>query len=707
MRALEPASTGFALNPTDNARIYFEVFGPNDPAAPTLLLVPAYQIVHSRIWKMQVPFLARHFRTLVYDPRGNGYSDRPKTAYGIDILVGDALAVLDANGVATCGLVTFSAGSQTCIQLAVHHPERVTGMAIVGGYPGMDVTVGPALTPDVAAMRADYDAYVETFFASIFVEPHSTKPRDDAWDWAHQTTADTLIATREHGWLRTDARPIIDQVRCPVLVIHGTDDQRQPYERGVDLHARLPDAEMTTFEGSGHLPNLRDPVRINLLLRDHFGGAPPRPRIWSHALTRPRRALFVSSPIGLGHVQRDLAIARELRHLVPDLEIVWWAQHPVTSVLEAAGETIHPLSRSMASESAHWETAVEEHRLHAFNAFREMDEIFLANFMLFHDLTRAEQFDIWIGDEAWEIDYYLHENPELKSAPWVFLTDVIGFLPVDPDNPREVERCADYNAEMIEQRARYPRLRDCSLYVGEFDELPDVTFGPGLPNIRDWAREWFEPVGYITPALPADVHDRDALRARLGYPAGDPLIFAAVGGTSAGRFLLEQIAHAAPLLRDTVPNARIVVVSGPRIDPESIPEHAGLDMRRYVHNLYEHLACADAAIVQGGLSTTMELVAARRPFVYVPLGDHWEQQHFVAHRLNHYRAGIRLDAEMLTPETIAAALFEAQRRPTDYRPVPTDGARHAAERIAALLTAPRVDRTTPANAARLVSAIGD
>ncbi|HMA37999.1 MAG TPA: hypothetical protein VKY74_26350 [Chloroflexia bacterium] len=224
-----------------------------------------------------------------------------------------------------------------------------------------------------------------------------------------------------------------------------------------------------------------------------------------------------------------------LRAQVPDLEIHWWAQHPVTRVLEEAGEQIHPASRPMASESAHWEQKSTGHELHAFYAFRRMDEIFLYNFMLFHDAVRQEPYDLWIGDESWEVDYYLHENPELKRAPYVFLTDVIGFLPVDPGgDPHEVGVCADYNAEMIAQRARYPRVRDLSLYVGEYEDLPEVPFGPGLPGIRAWARTWFEPVGYVLPFDPAAYRDPVALRARLGYAEGGPLLFAAVGGPVAG-----------------------------------------------------------------------------------------------------------------------------------------------------------------------------
>src|SRR4029450_11510893 len=168
-------------------------------------------------------------------------------------------------------------------------------------------------------------------------------------------------------------------------------------------------------------------VKINLLLRDFIKPVSP-PRRWVRGKSRRKRALYISSPIGLGHAQRDVALAPGLRKLHPDLEIDWLAQHPVTRVLEAAGERIHPASKLLANESAHIESESAEHDLHGFQAIRAMDEILLANFMVFHDLVRDEHYDVWIGDEAWELDYYLHENPEQKQAAYVWLAGFVRWL---------------------------------------------------------------------------------------------------------------------------------------------------------------------------------------------------------------------------------------------------------------------------------------
>jgi hypothetical protein len=130
------------------------------------------------------------------------------------------------------------------------------------------------------------------------------------------------------------------------------------------------------------------------------------------------------------------------------------AQHPVTKVLEPEGERIHPASAHLANESDHIECESAEHDLHAFQAIRRMDEILVANFMLFADVVREQPYDLWIGEEAWDLDYFLPENPELKTAAYCWLTDFVGWLPMSNGGGREAFLTADYNAEMIEHIAR-------------------------------------------------------------------------------------------------------------------------------------------------------------------------------------------------------------------------------------------------------------
>jgi predicted glycosyltransferase len=407
---------------------------------------------------------------------------------------------------------------------------------------------------------------------------------------------------------------------------------------------------------------------------------------WSHGLGRRRKALYISSPIGLGHAQRDAAIAEELRKLHPDLEIDWLAQHPVTAVLETRGERIHPLSAELASESAHFAAESSGHDLNAFQAIRRMDEILLANFMIFHDAVTEGEYDLVIGDEAWDIDHYLHENPELKRTAFAWMTDFVGWLPMPDGGEREAYLTADYNAEMIEHVERFPRIRDRAIFVGEPDDIVPDDFGPGLGSIRDWTERHFAFSGYITGFDPTPlVEGREELRRELGYHPDERIVIVTVGGSGVGEALLKRVIASYPDAARRVNGLRMIAVAGPRIDPASLGAPKGVEVRAFVPDLYRHLAACDLAVVQGGLTTTMELAAGRRPFLYFPLRNHFEQNRHVRHRLERYRAGRYMDYATSTPEVIAEAIAVEIDRPIEYRPVETDGAARAATLIAQLI----------------------
>jgi pimeloyl-ACP methyl ester carboxylesterase/predicted glycosyltransferase len=697
-RARYPDVEGFVER--DGVRVFYEVYGQGEP---TVLFLPTWSVIHSRCWKMQVPYLARHCRVVTFDGRGNGRSDRPSDpdAYTETEYASDTLAVMDATDIDRAVLVSLSRGAERSLVVAAAHPERVAGLVFIA--PALPL---PPAAPRAAAEQAfatplesyegwekwnghywlaDYEDFLEFFFSQVFTEPHSTKQREDTVGWGLQTDPETLIATQLAPRLADEAavRELTDAIRCPVLVIHGRDDAVRPHDSGAAL-AEITGGTFVSLEGSGHCPQARDPVKVNLLLRDFV--CPPAPASrWARSRSRPKRALFVSSPIGLGHARRDVAIADELRLLHPDLEVDWLAQHPVTAVLEGRGERIHPASMLLANESRHIESESAEHDLHCFQAWRRMDEILLANFMVFHDLVRDEQYDLWIGDEAWELDYYLHENPEQKAAAYAWLTDFVGWLPMPDGGEHEAFLTADYNAEMIEHIARYPRVRDRAIFVGEADDVVPDSFGAGLPRIRDWTEQHYDFAGYVTGFDPGAFADRERLRADFGFAPSEQVCVVTVGGSGVGENLLRRVIDSFPEAKRRVPELRMLVVAGPRIDPASLPNPDGLEVHAYVHDLYRMLAACDLAVVQGGLTTSMELTANGRPFLYFPLRHHFEQNFHVRHRLERYAAGRAMDFAADGPEEIAAAIADEIGREVAYRPVDPSGAARAAALIAELL----------------------
>ncbi len=707
-RARYPDAEGFVER--GGQRLFYEVYGAGEE---TIFLLPTWSLVHSRHWKMQIPYLARHFRVLTMDGLGNGRSDRCRDPrrYGAAEFARDFLAVMDASGTERAVTASLSTGAQYQLELARLAPERVAAAAFVGPlFPytpsHWSVLLHPrsaSLSPRVptaahrwwgrmnpAHWREDYPSFANWFISRCFPEPHSTKAIEDGVRWALDTDSETLAASG-YGKLHGDRRTLRELARnldCPVLVVSGECDKITP-PRDARALARLADGQLEVVRRAGHFPHARKPVQVNLALRDFSEDAFGRRRTPRDATVyrpdgRPR-ALFISSPIGLGHAQRDVAIAREMRRLNPDLQIDWLAQDPVTRVLEAEGERIHPASAHLANESRHIESESAEHDLHCFHALRRMDEILAANFMLFHDVVLDERYDLWIGDEAWELDYYLHENPREKRVPFAWLTDFVGFLPMEGGGERESHLTADYNADMVDHIADHPEVRDMALFVGNPDDIVGERLGPQLPMIRDWTERHFDFTGYITGFDPAELGDRGKLRAELGYGDEERVCIVSVGGSGVGFDLLRRVIAAFTAAKERVPGLRMIVVAGPRIDPDALPSHSGLEVVPYVHNLYRHLAACDLAVVQGGLTTSMELTAQKRPFLYFPLRHHFEQNFHVRHRLERYGAGRRMDFDESPPELIAAAIAEEIGRDVDYRDVEVDGAARAAGRLAELL----------------------
>jgi len=262
----------------------YEVFGQGDPA---ILLLPAWTIVHSRFWKMQVPYLSRRNRVITYDGPGNGRSDRvtDPSRYSSDSYADDAAAVLDACGVERAVVVALSLGAEYATRLTALYPSRVIGLVLIASALPLlpptgvesdihDDMFGPY--PDnphgwdkynVAYWHADFPDFAQYFFEQALSEAHSTKPREDAVGWALEAGPSILEASVRRPPFELTGPEIFADVSCPTLVIHGTADRIDSHGVGREA-ARLSGGTFVSMVGSGHIPVVRDPIRVNLLLRD-------------------------------------------------------------------------------------------------------------------------------------------------------------------------------------------------------------------------------------------------------------------------------------------------------------------------------------------------------------------------------------------------------------------------------------------------------
>ena len=238
MRARYPDRDGYVDR--GGVKVFYEVFGEGEP---TILLLPTWSIIHSRFWKMQIPYLSRHYRVITFDGRGNGRSDRPvgPEQYAETEFAEDAVAVMDATGTERAVIVGLSRGAIRGTILAATHADRVEGAVFVGPATPMGgilperqiIELFDEVLPHDESwakynrhywMR-DFPGFLEFFFQNVFVEPHSTKQREDAVGWGLETTPETLIDTAVAPSPDVDqAIAVCGRIRCPVLVIQGTED---------------------------------------------------------------------------------------------------------------------------------------------------------------------------------------------------------------------------------------------------------------------------------------------------------------------------------------------------------------------------------------------------------------------------------------------------------------------------------------------------
>src|SRR5882724_1383904 len=173
-----------------DARIFYQVTGSG--ARDLFLLPPCQVVVHSRMWKHQIPYLSRYFRVITMDPRGNGRSDRPATGYDLDTRYGDLEAVLDEVARPPIALVAFSCAAPLAFRYAVAHPDRLSHLILLSGQYAESV---PQPFEDRVArvIRDDFDNWRTRLFKRVFPEPHSLKGIEDCVAWAGETTPEVLI----------------------------------------------------------------------------------------------------------------------------------------------------------------------------------------------------------------------------------------------------------------------------------------------------------------------------------------------------------------------------------------------------------------------------------------------------------------------------------------------------------------------------------
>jgi predicted glycosyltransferase len=398
---------------------------------------------------------------------------------------------------------------------------------------------------------------------------------------------------------------------------------------------------------------------------------------------RLKKILFTSGSIGLGHVGRDLEIAKVLRQLHSEVEISWMAEPPASQVLEKDGEKLLPEASLLSSASAELEGLATEYKANLVQWVMNMRKGWSQNAKVYAKISETYNFDLWIGDEPYDIMVAMVNNPTLKKRPFVVIYD---FLGLDATTMNPVDHVAAYltNRLWLKFLKSEPPLANRSIFIGELEDVPDKTFGLMLPNRRKLAEKLINFVGYVLPEDILEFRDKTKACQLLGYGNG-PLVLCSIGGTAAGKDLLGLCAAAYPIVKKRIPNLQMILVCGPRVAPDSIQAPEGVRVVGYMPNLYRHMGAADLCVVSGGGTITLELTALQKPFLYFPLEQHFEQEVDVANRCQRHRAGVRMICSETTPETLSEAIFSNIGKTVDYASIPISGSKEAAKTIGELL----------------------
>jgi len=403
-----------------------------------------------------------------------------------------------------------------------------------------------------------------------------------------------------------------------------------------------------------------------------------------------KRILFISGSVGLGHVVRDLVIAKELRDQIPEVKLSWLASEPAATVLRDAGEKLVSEVDKWAQESDIIEKVnkefAEKGKVYNVNLAKYLfssKEPWKNNVKIFKQLLDKEQYDLVIGDEVYEIAIAIRDNIIKIKPTFVMIYDFIG-LDTMTNNPFEKLIAFKTNKGWAKGIKKSSEKVITRIFIGELADVPDKRFGFLLPNRRKNSKGKYNFVGYILPFNPEEYTDKQKIREKFNY-GKEPILVCSIGGTSVGQSLLELCAESLSIIRDKVPDLCMILVAGPRISSNSFKKSEGLVVKEYIPNLYEHFAACDLAIVQGGSTTTLELTALRRPFIYFPIEGHAEQQLHVAQRLERFGAGIKMQFSKTTPEMLAEKVISNIGKEVHYSSMPLDGAKNAVKVINTLL----------------------
>ncbi len=239
-----------------------------------VLLLHAWGETH-HIFDRLVPLLLDTLQLIVPDQRGVGESSKPPGGYGLFDAVDDVVALLDEMGVDTCWIAGTSSGGYVAQQLALSHPERVSGLVLIGAPSNLQ-----RRSPDflVQQLSLFHDPVTRDDIHTLngVLPLHAVVPESYLED---QVLAALTIPS--HVWRAgleglIAAEPPIQRgsITVPTLILWGEEEDVLPAEQGEELAEAIEGSHLVTYEGTGHLVLVERPERVAEDMISFIAGLP-------------------------------------------------------------------------------------------------------------------------------------------------------------------------------------------------------------------------------------------------------------------------------------------------------------------------------------------------------------------------------------------------------------------------------------------------
>lgn len=260
----------------NGVRLHYEVRGPEDGE---WLILNNGVFMSTGSWAFQLPDLARRYRVLSYDMRGQGASEHPEGEYSLDLHAEDLVALMDALGIGRAHLVGTSYGGELNLVMGLRFPERCRSLVIITSVSHSDPLCAAMVERwRLAAQLGDGPAFFRLIYADVYSETFLTR-RPDFLPLAEQryATLDLPAAVRLlESFQRFDVRAELGRIRMPTCIVSAELDILKPRSYGEIMHDAIAGSEFHLIPDAGHVAVMEKAAEVNTIILGFLAKQPAR-----------------------------------------------------------------------------------------------------------------------------------------------------------------------------------------------------------------------------------------------------------------------------------------------------------------------------------------------------------------------------------------------------------------------------------------------